>query len=109
MIKRVIGIVASLAIVALIVFTVLGAGSYKSMLPESLFSSSEAIEEAAEGVADEVAAEVAGEVQDSVEESVESADSTALNLATAEEASAEEMTDDAEAASESDEQGVDVE
>ena len=108
MIKRVIGIVASLAIVALIVFTVLGAGSYKSMLPESLFSSSEAVEEAAEGVADEVAAEVAGDVQDSVEESVESADSTALDSQVAESA-AEEMTDDAEAVSESDEQGVGVE
>ena len=44
MIKRVIGIVASLAILALIVFTVLGAGSYKSMLPETLFSSDEAVE-----------------------------------------------------------------
>ena len=37
MIQRIIGIVASLAIVAVIVFTILGSGSYKSMLPEELF------------------------------------------------------------------------
>ena len=37
MIQRIIGIVASLAIVAVIVFTILGSGSYKSMLPEEIF------------------------------------------------------------------------
>ena len=37
MIQRIIGIVASLAIVAVIVFTILGSGTYKSMLPEEIF------------------------------------------------------------------------
>lgn len=37
MIQRIVGIMASLAIVAVIVFTILGSGSYKSMLPEELF------------------------------------------------------------------------
>lgn len=34
MVKKIFGIIATLAILALIVFTVLGAGSYKSLLPE---------------------------------------------------------------------------
>lgn len=38
MFKRFIGVVAMLAILALILFTALGAGTYTSMLPESLFS-----------------------------------------------------------------------
>lgn len=98
MIKRVIGIVASLAILALIVFTVLGAGSYKSMLPETLFSSDKAVEAVVE------------EVQDDVTEGAEPADSTALDLATAsEEASEEQMPDGAETATESDGQSVEAE
>ncbi len=40
MVKKIIGIIAALAIVALVVMTALGAGSYKSMLPEDLFSGS---------------------------------------------------------------------
>ena len=98
MIKRVIGIIASLAILALIVFTVLGAGSYKSMLPETLFSSDKAVEAVVE--------EVAEEVQDDVTEGAEPADSTALDLATASE---EQMPDGAETATESDEQRVEAE
>lgn len=39
MVKKIIGVVATLAILALIVFTVLGAGSYESMLPERWFAS----------------------------------------------------------------------
>ena len=38
MIKKIIGILATIAILALIVMTAIGAGSYKSMLPEDLFS-----------------------------------------------------------------------
>lgn len=38
MVKKILGIVATLAILALIVFTVLGAGSYKSLLPEQWLS-----------------------------------------------------------------------
>jgi hypothetical protein len=40
MIKKIIGILATIAILALIVMTAIGAGSYKSMLPEDLFSRS---------------------------------------------------------------------
>ena len=38
MIKKIIGILATIAILALIVMTGIDAGSYKSMLPEDLFS-----------------------------------------------------------------------
>ena len=38
MIKKIIGILATIAILALIVMIAIGAGSYKSMLPEDLFS-----------------------------------------------------------------------
>lgn len=48
MIKKIIGILATIAILALIVMTAIGAGSYKSMLPEDLFSRSveDAVEQA---------------------------------------------------------------
>lgn len=52
MIKRIIGILATLAILALVVFTALGSGSYKSMLPEDLFLRSTV--ESADVVAEEV-------------------------------------------------------
>lgn len=52
MIKRIIGILATLAILALVVFTALGSGSYKSMLPEDLFLRSTV--ESADIVAEEV-------------------------------------------------------
>lgn len=52
MIKRIIGILATLAILALVVFTALGSGSYKSMLPEDLFLRPTV--ESAEIVAEEV-------------------------------------------------------
>lgn len=52
MIKRIIGILATLAILALVVFTALGSGSYKSMLPEDLFLRSTV--ESEEIVAEEV-------------------------------------------------------
>ena len=38
MIKKIIGVLAALAILVLIVFTAIGVGTYKSMLPEELFS-----------------------------------------------------------------------
>ena len=41
MIKKIIGILALLAILALIVYTAIGAGTYKSMLPEDLFTKTE--------------------------------------------------------------------
>ena len=37
MIKRIIGVLAILATLAIVVFVALGSGSYKSMLPEDLF------------------------------------------------------------------------
>ena len=43
MIKKIIGIVAVLAILALIVFTAVGVGTYKSMLPEDLFTKTEVV------------------------------------------------------------------
>ena len=43
MIKKIIGIVALLAILALIVYTAIGAGIYKSMLPEDLFTKTEVV------------------------------------------------------------------
>lgn len=43
MIKKIIGIVAVLAILALIVYTAIGAGTYKSMLPEDMLTKSEVV------------------------------------------------------------------
>ena len=43
MIKKIIGIVAVLAILALIVYTAIGAGTYKSMLPEDMFTKTEVV------------------------------------------------------------------
>ena len=37
MIKKIIGVIVTLAVLALIAFVALGAGSYRSMLPEGLF------------------------------------------------------------------------
>ena len=61
MIKKIIGVLAVLAILALIAFTAIGVGTYKSMLPEDMFTKSEAVTpevivepEAAAVVADDV-------------------------------------------------------
>jgi hypothetical protein len=62
MIKKIIGILATIAILALIVMTAIGAGSYKRMLPEDLFSRSvedvveqaEPLAEVAEAPAEEI-------------------------------------------------------
>ena len=43
MIKKIIGVVAVLAILALVVFTAVGVGTYKSMLPEDMFTKSEVV------------------------------------------------------------------
>ena len=61
MIKKIIGIVALLAILALIVYTAIGAGTYKSMLPEDMFTKTEV---------------VASEVIDTMETPVENANPT---------------------------------
>ena len=43
MIKKIIGVLAVLAILALIVYTALGMGTYKSMLPEDMFTKKEVV------------------------------------------------------------------
>lgn len=43
MIKKIIGVVAVFAILALVVFTAIGAGTYKSMLPEDMLTKSEVV------------------------------------------------------------------
>lgn len=45
MVKKIVGYIFALAVIAVIVYTVLGAGTYKSMLPEDLFSSIGTMEE----------------------------------------------------------------
>lgn len=66
MIKRIIGGLFAVAAIAVIVFTVIGAGSYESMLPEDLFKRSvEPVVEVVEPMQEEPAAVV--EEQDSVE------------------------------------------
>ncbi len=44
MIKKFIGVVTAIATLALIVMTALGAGTYQTMLPESLFAPSAGVE-----------------------------------------------------------------
>lgn len=66
MIKRIIGGLFAVAVIVVIAFTTIGAGSYKSMLPEDLFQrEAEPAVEVEEPVAEEPAAVV--EMQDSVE------------------------------------------
>ena len=43
MIKKIIGVVAVGAILALIAFTAIGVGTYKSMLPEDMFTKKEVV------------------------------------------------------------------
>ena len=66
MIKRIIGGLFAVAVIVVIAFTAIGAGSYKSMLPEDLFQrGAEPVVEVVEPVAEESAEEV--EMQDSLE------------------------------------------
>ena len=78
MIKRIIGGLFAVAVIVVIAFTAIGAGSYKSMLPEDLFQrEAEPVVEVVEPVAEEPAEEV--EMQDSVtmENATEVADDAA--------------------------------
>ena len=43
MIKKIIGVVAVFAILALVIFTAVGVGTYKSMLPEDMFTKTEVV------------------------------------------------------------------
>ena len=66
MIKRIIGGLFAVAVIVVIAFTAIGAGTYKSMLPEDLFQrEAEPAAEVVEPVAEESAEEV--EMQDSLE------------------------------------------
>ena len=66
MIKRIIGGLFAVVVIGVIAFVAIGAGTYKSMLPEDLFQrEAEPAAEVVEPVAEEPAAEV--EMQDSVE------------------------------------------
>ena len=66
MIKRIIGGLFAVAVIVVIAFTAIGAGSYKSMLPEDLVQrEAEPVVEVVEPVAEEPAEEV--EMQDSLE------------------------------------------
>lgn len=81
MIKRIIGGLFAVAVIAVITFTAIGAGSYKSMLPEDLFQrEAEPVVEVVEPVAEEPAEEV--EMQDSV--TMENATEAANDAAEAE-------------------------
>ena len=85
MIKRIIGGLFAVAVIVVIAFTAIGAGSYKSMLPEDLFQrEAEPAAEVVEPVAEESAEEV--EMQDSVEmeNATEVADDAADDAADAE-------------------------
>ena len=66
MIKRIIGGLFAVVVIGVIAFVAIGAGTYKSMLPEDLFQrQAEPAAEVVESVAEESAEEV--EMQDSVE------------------------------------------
>ncbi len=78
MIKRIIGGLFAVAVIVVITFTAIGAGTYKSMLPEDLFQrEAEPAVEVVEPVAEEPAEEV--EMQDSMtmENATEAADDAA--------------------------------
>lgn len=92
MIKRIIGGLFAVAVIVVIAFTAIGAGSYRSMLPEDLFKrEAEPAVEVVESVAEEPAAEV--EMQDSVE--MDNATEVADDAADAEPAESDEPTEQA--------------
>ena len=81
MIKRIIGGLFAVAVIVVIAFTAIGAGSYESMLPEDLFKRSvEPVVEVVEPMQEEPAAVV--EEQDSV--AMESAPESVDNVVDAE-------------------------
>lgn len=90
MIKRIIGGLFAVAVIVVIAFTAIGAGSYKSMLPEDLFQrEAELAVEVVEPVAEEPAEEV--EMQDSL--TMENATEVADDAADAAEAESAEPTE----------------
>lgn len=85
MIKRIIGGLFAVAVIAVITFTAIGAGSYKSMLPEDLF------QREAEPAAEVVESAEVVEMQDSME--MENATEIADDAADAAEAEPAEPTE----------------
>lgn len=104
MIKRIIGIVASLAIVTLIVFVVLGRGSYKSMLPDNIFSGRAIV-----GQLQEQSQGQLQEANNGEEEVVELADSIVAEGSIVSGAAEEEFFDKTEITAESSEKMADDE
>lgn len=76
MVKKILGVVATLAILVLIVFTVLGAGSYKSLLPERWFSFGD--EQGSEVVEQDIEPAAAVEEADSIATDSIATDSIAI-------------------------------
>lgn len=97
MIKRVIGYLVVVAVVAIVAFTVLGAGSYESMLPEDMFGSKvEQVQQPSEEVVDIVpqeSEELMLEPQDSLADDVTIANENVSDEITSEEAIAEEISE----------------
>lgn len=71
MIKKIIGLLFAVGVVAIIVMTALGAGSYKSLLPEDLFApaaqTTAPVEEVVEQIGVEVEVEQNAQTQENVE------------------------------------------
>ncbi|MDO5488026.1 MAG: hypothetical protein Q4F42_06055 [Rikenellaceae bacterium] len=71
MIKKIIGLLFAVGVVAIIVMTALGAGSYRSLLPEDLFSpaaqTTAPVEEVVEQIGVEVEVEQNAQTQENVE------------------------------------------
>ena len=87
MIKRIIGGLFAVVVIGVIAFVAIGAGTYKSMLPEDLFKRvAEPATEVVESVAEEPAEEV--EMQDSVE-----MDNAPESVEVAEDAESAELTE----------------
>lgn len=71
MIKKIIGLLFAVGVVAIIVMTALGAGSYKSLLPEDLFSSAVQTTAPVEEVVEQIGVEVEVEQNAQTQENVE--------------------------------------
>ena len=71
MIKKIIGLLFAVGVVAIIVMTALGAGSYRSLLPEDLFApavqTTAPVEEVVEQIGVEVEVEQNAQTQENVE------------------------------------------
>ena len=71
MIKKIIGLLFAVGVVAIIVMTALGAGSYRSLLPEDLFlpaaQTTASVEEVVEQIGVEVEVEQNAQTQENVE------------------------------------------